>query len=500
MSEKFYITTSIPYVNSVPHVGFAMELVQADVLARYQRLLGKNVFFLTGTDEHGLKIAEAAEKLEITPQELCDKNSAEFLKLAEQIGASNDGFIRTTDQKHLDFVVDIWKKFAGKGDLEFRNYEGLYCVGCEKFVQEKDLINGLCPDHMQEPKKVTEENYFFKLSKYREQIRKLIASDELRIVPESKKKEILNMLADSVDDVSFSRSVESYKWGIPVPGDAKQLMYVWPDALSNYMSGVDQKKYWPADVHLVGKDILKFHAIYWIGMLLSAGYAIPKSIMVHGHITSEGKKMSKTLGNVKDPFEYIEKYGKDALRYFLIREIPTLDDGDFSQDRFESVYNDELANTFGNLVSRVVAMNKKYFEGVVPKQGDDDGFAKIVEKSWENFHSCFLDFDLKKAAEEIVKLGMLANKYVDDKKPWALAKEGHTEVLAGVLYNLLEVIRQIALMLYAIIPDSALRILRVFEQELIVEDLRFEYLMKWGGLKEGQKIGEAGIMFPKIEK
>jgi methionyl-tRNA synthetase len=492
--NTFYICTSIAYVNAGPHVGYAMELLQADALARYNRLEGKDVFYLTGTDEHGLKIAQVAEERGIWPQELANENSALFRDLTEKLQISNDYFVRTTEDRHVAFVQDMWRKLALADDLYKSYYEGLYCVGCEKFIAEKELIEGNCQYHNKPPIKVKEENYFFRLSKYQKEIREAIATDKLLIVPESRKQEILNFIDQGLEDVSFSRPKESVKWGIEVPNDPEQLMYVWCDALTNYISVIDLDRYWPAAVHVIGKDILRFHAVYWIGMLLSAKMELPKAIMVHGHILSEGVKMSKSLGNVKDPFEYSQKYGSDALRYFLLREIPTLDDGDFSQARFEIVYKDDLGNTFGNLVSRVFAMCAKYFGGKVPARGTDDGFEQIVGATWVNYGQGFADFDLKKALEAVVNLGYLANKYVDDTKPWVLAKEDQQR-LAEVLYNLLELIRAIALMLQPYVPAAAEKVLTALSSQSADWTGKKEF----GLLKEGQILGEVGILFPRLE-
>lgn len=497
--NKFYISTSIAYVNAGPHVGYAMEILQADALARYNRLEGKEVFFMTGTDEHGLKIAQVAEERGVWPQELANENSALFRDLAEQMGVSNDYFVRTTEDRHVEFVKQMWQKLVDADDIYKSHYEGLYCIGCERYYLEKELIDGNCPIHKKPVVKVKEENYFFRLSKYAEEIKAKIKSDELKVVPESRKNEILNLIEEGVNDVSFSRPRESVKWGIEVPGDASQLMYVWCDALTNYISVIDREKFWPADIHLIGKDIVRFHAVYWIGMLMSAGFALPKTIMVHGFITSEGEKMSKSLGNVKDPFEYLSKYGRDALRYFLLREIPTLGDGDFSAERFDIVYNEELANTFGNLVSRVVAMNKKYFGGAVPAKGGDDGFEIKVGETWTALEKHFAEHDLKKAAEEVLALGYAANKYVEDSKPWVLAKE-NPEKLAEVIYNLLELIRQLSLMLLPFIPDTAEKILKIYDPAFAVQGFEWKGQRDFGLLKEGTVLGETAILFPKLEQ
>jgi methionyl-tRNA synthetase len=493
-SNTFYISTSIAYVNAGPHVGYAMELLQADALARFHRLEGKEVFYLTGTDEHGLKIAQVAEERGVWPQELANENSALFRDLAEKLQISNDYFVRTTEEKHITFVQDMWRKLALADDLYKSHYEGLYCIGCEKFVAEKELIEGNCQYHNKPPVKVKEENYFFRLSKYTAEIREAINSDRVLVVPASRKQEILNFIDQGLEDVSFSRPRESVKWGIEVPNDPDQLMYVWCDALTNYASVIDREKFWPANVHLIGKDILRFHAVYWVGMLLSAKMELPRAIMVHGHILSEGVKMSKSLGNVKDPFEYVEKFGVEALRYFLLREIPTLDDGDFSQSRFEIVYKEDLANTFGNLVSRVLSMNAKYFAGKVPTRGVSDGFEQIVGEAWVNYQKAFADYDLKKALEIVVNLGYLANKYVEDNKPWALAKE-NTVRLAEVIYNLLELIRTIALMLQPYIPFSAEKVLKA----LSIEGSLWNGQKEFGLLQEGLILGDTGILFPRKE-
>lgn len=497
--NTFYITTSIAYVNAAPHVGYAMEMLQADAIARYQRLMGKDAFYMTGTDEHGLKIAQAAEKQGVWPQEFVNEISALFQDLGLKLGLSNNYFVRTTEEKHIAFVQEMWKKLDAAGDIYKSQYEGLYCIGCEKFIQEKELVEGNCPIHLKPPVKVAEENYFFRLSKYAETIKEKIKSDEVKVIPESRKNEVLSFLEDGVTDVSFSRPRDSVKWGVDIPGDDSQLMYVWCDALTNYISVIDREKYWPANVHLIGKDILRFHAVIWLGMLLSAGYELPKTIMVHGYITSEGQKMSKSLGNVKDPVEYLEKYGREALRYFLLREIPTLADGDFSQERFEIVYNDDLANTFGNLVSRVLAMNRKYFEGKVPEKGDDDGYAIKVEQAWLDYDKCFAEYDLKKVLEVVLALGFSANKYVEDSKPWVLVKE-NLEKLPGVLYNLLELIRHLGLMLLPFIPDKAEQILRVFESDFSVDGFVWKGKKDFGELQSGQALGETTVLFPKIEK
>jgi len=504
MSEKFYVTTSIPYVNAKPHIGFALEAIQADVLARYHRAKGKDVFYLTGTDEHGVKLVQTAKDLNKEPQELADENAKRYKALKEQLNISNDGFIRTTDAHHKKGAQKLWKKLSDAGDIYKDSYEGLYCVGCEAYVLEKDLVEGKCVHHDKAPDKLKEENYFFKLSKYSEKIGQAIESGELVVLPESRKHEILQVIKDGLRDVSFSRSKKVLKWGVDVPDDPDQVMYVWCDALSNYLNGVgfdeeneQYERYWPADVHLIGKDILRFHSAIWIGMLYSAGLPLPKAVYVHGFITSEGKKMSKSLNNVVDPIEYVDKFGVDALRYYVLKEIPTTDDGDFSKERFQAVYDGELANNIGNLVSRVLAMTGKYFDGKAPESEKNNKLVSgKVAEVWNDYEASIKDFDLKKALEAIVELGFFANKYVEDTKPWVLAKEDQ-EKLKDVMYDLLEIIRHLGLMLLPFLPASAEKILNYLGVDLSAAN--YEKLKEWGGLETGQNVEKAEPLFGRIE-
>src|SRR3990167_6752256 len=361
MKNKFYITTAIAYTNGPPHIGHALEFLQVDVLARYHRIMGDDTYFLTGTDEHGATVVKAAEKNGKDVKVFVDEMAEKFKELTRAYNVSNDDFIRTSDQvRHWPAARKIWNLI--KDDLYKKNYQGLYCIGHEAFMKKSDLVDGVCPLHKTEPEKIEEENWFFKLTKYKKEVKKKIESGELKIIPETRKQEILNLI-DDAEDVSFSRPSKDLKWGIPVPNDETQTMYVWEDALTNYISAIGYaqeteqfKKYWPADVHLVWKDILRFHAMIWPAMLLSAGLPLPKAIYVHGFITVDGEKMSKTIGNVVDPFDLVEKYGKEPVRYFLLREIASNDDGDFSFKKLEDRYNGDLANGLGNLVQRVVVL------------------------------------------------------------------------------------------------------------------------------------------------
>ncbi len=395
MKNKFYITTSIAYTNAFPHAGFALELIQADVLAHHHRLLGDDVFFLTGTDENGLKNFQAAEKAGKTPQEFVDGISAKFKELTRILNISNDDFIRTTDKKrHWPTVQKVWLKLKENDDIYKKKYKGLYCVGCEAFIKEKDLIDGKCPIHKKEPQILEEENYFFRLSKYQKKIKEIIEKEKIKIIPESRKNEILSFIRQGVEDISCSRSKENLKWGVPVPDDNTQIIYIWLEALLNYISALDYakngpnfKKFWPADIHCVGKDIFRFHSLLWPAMLLSLKLPLPKTIFVHGFITVAGQKMSKSLGNVIDPFELVKKYGVDPVRYYLLSEIPSTEDGDFTYEKFEKRYNSDLASGIGNLVARIRAMAGKIgfkednLDFVKPKINEiKENYKKSLEK------------------------------------------------------------------------------------------------------------------------
>lgn len=502
--SKFYIATAIAYVNAPPHIGHALEFIQADAFARYHRLRGDDTFYLTGTDEHGVKIYETAKKIGFKTKDLVDQNAKIFQSLGEILSLSNDDFIRTSSARHKAGAKKIWTKMFENGDIYKGIYKGNYCVGCEAFIPEKDLDeDGNCPNHKKKPEILEEENYFFRLSRYSDKIKDLIESGKLKIVPEARKNEMLNIIGEEgLKDVSFSRPKEVLPWGVDVPNDKTQVMYVWCDALSNYITALGYehedanfKKFWPCDMHVIGKDILRFHAGVWIGMLMSAEIEIPKTIFVHGFVTSEGQKMSKSIGNVVDPLFYVEKYGVDALRYYLLREIPSDDDGDFGHDRFVDIYNSELANSLGNLVNRVTMMVERYADGRVPAPTENDNVAKEIGAFFDRYEEAFENFNLKSACEVLVAITDFANKYIDDKKPWSLAKEDPS-ALPDVLYDLLELLRFIVILLLPILPKSASLI--ADQLGLKVKDLRFD--RKWGGLKEGTKIKSAGSLFPRIEE
>ena len=495
MKNKFYVTTSVAYVNAPPHIGFALEMLQADVLARYHRLMGDDVWFLTGTDEHGLSVSRSAEKFKLPLKEFTDKISDEFKKLTKTLNISNDDFIRTSDQeRHWPAAIKFWNELVEAGDLYKKKYKGLYCVGHESFIKKNELIDGQCPLHKTEPEEIEEENWFFKLTKYKKEVKKKIESGELKIVPESRIKEITNLI-DDAEDVSFSRLTSSLKWGISVPNDSDQKMYVWVDALINYISAIGYKdnteqfmKLWPADVHLIGKDILRFHAIYWPAMLMSVGIDLPKAIYVHGFITVEGEKMSKTIGNIIDPFVLIKKYGVEPVRYFLLREIPSVEDGDFSYKKLEERYNGDLANNLGNLVSRIAKLIETKLNGelnfeskfIIPEDKER------VEKTTKEYKDAIDNFHLHEALVAIWDLLGYANSFVDIHKPWA--KDSNPESILKTLTTTLGIILNVAWLIKPFMPETSGKIFKMFGAD---EDYK-----AWVGGKFVTKGG--GPIFPRI--
>ncbi len=454
---KYYVTTSIAYVNADPHIGFALELIYADVLARYARNRGDDVIFVTGTDEHGGKIAERAKAANKIPQEYADEISNRFRELTKTLLISNNRFIRTTDPGHEQRVAAIWKQM--KKDIYKGKYEGWYCVGDEAFFTEAEVKanNGICPAHNRPYEKLTEENYFFRLSTYTDSIKQAIKDGSYKIIPTTRRNEILAVIERGLSDISISRPNEKISWGIPVPGDPSQVIYVWFEALMNYITVLgypeheDFKQFWPADVQLIGKDIIRFHAAIWPAMLLSLGLPLPKKLYVHGFITSEGKKMSKTLGNVVDPFKVVQLYGVDAFRYYLLRHIPSYNDGDFSQERFKEVYNGELAHELGNLVQRTLAMAISYLKGEVKDIPPPEHDMKAYE---EAIDACRFDQALEVLWRQVRGL----NQYIDEEKPWEIAKAGEVDHLNEVLAYLISSIREIADLLAPFLPETAAKI------------------------------------------
>jgi len=464
--SKFYVTTSIPYVNDAPHIGHALEMLQADVLARAARQRGDQVIFSTGSDEHGGKIAEKAEQAGKTPKELTDEISQKFSDLTKELNISNDRFIRTTDPGHEQRAKLIWK--ALEQDIYKSKYVGWYCTGDEAFFTETEVKanKGICPAHNRPYEKIEEENYFFKLSQYTGGIKKAIESEELLILPKTRRNEILSLLNEGLDDVSVSRPKDKISWGIPVPGDAKQVMYVWFEALMNYITVLgypeheDFKQFWPANAQVVGKDILRFHAAIWPAMLFSLNIPLPKLLYVHGFITIDGKKISKSLGNVISPTELIAKHGVDPVRYFLLRHIPSYSDGDFTWENFEKAYNNELANELGNAVQRTAAMIQKYQSGIIgdipPAEHDVAQYQVAVE-------NCRFDQALDEVWEKVRGL----NQYIDEEKPWVIAKEDDAEHLREVLAYQASSLLQIADLLEPFMPETAGKIKAIFAEGIV---------------------------------
>lgn len=461
--SKFYITTSIPYANGDPHIGFAMELIQADVLARYHRLHQDTTYFLTGIDQNGLKNHQTASQQGILTLDFVEQRSAMFERLTQVANISNDDYIKTTDQqRHWPAAQSLWQTLVQNGDIYLKKYKGLYSVRAERFVTQKELDEDQGKEHSK-IEEVEEENYFFALSKYQEQLRRLIQSDQIKIVPESKKQEMLNFIEQGLEDISFSRSSDKLPWGVPVPNDPGQVMYVWCDALTNYISALGygsdntalMDTYWPADVHLIGKDIVRFHALYWPAMLLSANLPVPKHIYVHGFINVEGQKMSKSIGNVVSPFNLIDRYGIDPVRYYFLREIPTTGDGDYSESRFKERYNDDLANGLGNLVARVAKLCEK----------SDATYNTQPQpfKDQERFDQAIASFELNKALEYIWEKIKAADQYVNETHPWTLEGESLTIALQWLVDHIIN----ISSLLEPFMPDTSAKVLAQYQAKRI---------------------------------
>jgi len=484
MGKNLYITTSIPYVNGLPHVGHAVDYVIADVWARYQKQNGRTVRFQAGTDEHGNKIAVKAAEEGLQPKEYTDKMSLNFQNFIKKLGVEYTDFVRTTDAHHEAAVQWIWQQLAPyiyKG-----KYEGWYCTGHEAFFTDKEVqaTNGVCPDHQKPYEHVSEENYYFKASAFTDQVREAIEKNKMRIEPEFRKKEFLELMKDGLKDVSISRPRKTQSWGVAVPGDPDQVIYVWVDALPNYLTVLgypdhpEWADYWPAEVQVIGKDILRFHAGIWPPMLLGLGVPLPKTLLVHGHVNVGGAKMSKSVGNVVDPNQVIDEYGLDAFRYFFTRHIPTLDDGDFTWEKFETAYNNELGNDLGNLVQRVAAMINRYQSGVI-------GDAPQTEHDMQPYRDAMESLNFNEAVDKIWLTVRSLNQYLESVKPWEVAKqrekdpeaESHlSEILATAVGTLL----QIADLLVPFMPNTAKYIHDTFET---------------GVIKQPE-----GVLFPKIYK
>jgi len=539
MQSKFYITTPVYYVNDVPHLGHTYTTVAADILARYHRMIGDQVFFLTGTDEHGAKIEEKAKEQGKEPKQFADEISAQFQLSWDELNISHDNFIRTTDPGHIKAVQQALQFMYDKGDIVSSKYQGLYCRGCEQYKSERDLIDGMCPDHRVKPEKINEECYSFRLSKFQGQLLKKIKSDELKILPRKKKNEIISFYEqEKLQDVSFSR--KNVSWGIPLPWDKAQTAYVWSDAFLNYLTGIGwsgpasltrgeqrgskkgknplnpsykggqnkipptpfvkggKTEFWPPEVQLMSKDILRVHATIWPAMLLSLDLPLPKQLFVHGYFLVYGQKMSKSLGNVMAPTEMIKKYGVDATRYLLMSATPFGHDGDISWQQFDERYNADLANGLGNLVARSVTLAEKIKNGKQNIKNINEKMKKEWGNAWKNYKKYLVEIKIDEALKVVNGQIKLLDSYITVNKPWQMIKDENKKT-EEVIYNILESLRQLAWMVWPFLPETADKIwtsLGLKPQE--EKKKKFEKAIKWGWLATDTKVKKGEILFPRI--
>jgi methionyl-tRNA synthetase len=499
----YYLTTPIYYVNADPHLGHAYTTIAADVMARHMRQRGEDVFFLTGTDEHGEPVALVAERLGTSPRELADRNSERFRALADTLDATHDFFIRTTDPEHEEGVRRVVQRLHDEGHVYAGTYEGWYCPRCADFKTDAELLEGnRCAIHKIELEREKEENWFFRLSAFQEPLERLYAERPGWVLPHNRYNEALRFIEGGLTDLSVSRG--RLTWGVPVPWDPNQVIYVWVDALLNYYTALSYAqpgedltdRFWPASLHIIGKDILKFHAVIWPAVLMAAGLPVPERLFVHGYLLQGGEKMSKSLGNVVDPFEVIEAYGTDALRYYLMREVGFGQDGSVSPEGFEARYTGELANEYGNLASRTLAMVARYRDGVVPQAEPPQELRQDFDGLAERVASRFDEVDLTGALEEVWRLVRRLNGYVQEEEPWKLAKEPEAaDRLDQVLYGLVEGLRVVSVLAYPYVPRSTERLLATLGQE----DRSLQHA-RLGAFPGGARIGELAPLFPRVER
>ncbi len=508
MKEKYYISTAIAYTSGKPHIGNTYEIILADAIARFKRAQGYDVYFQTGTDEHGEKIELKAKEAGITPQEYVDKVAHEIQRIWDKMNTSYDRFVRTTDKKHEEQVQKIFQKMYDKGDIYKGEYKGLYCTPCESFWTESQLVDGKCPDCGREVKMASEEAYFFKLSKYQDRLVEYIESHPDFIQPESRKNEMLNnFIKPGLQDLCVSRT--SFSWGIPVTFDSKHVVYVWLDALTNYITNIgydvdnpseEFKRYWPADLHLIGKDIIRFHTIYWPCFLWSLDVELPKQVFGHPWLLTNNDKIGKSRGNAIYADDLADLFGVDAVRYYVLHEIPFANDGNLTYELMIERYNSDLANILGNLVNRTISMDKKYFEGIVPEVGTedkvDDDLKKVIKESIYKAENSMEGLRVADAIDAVFEIFRRSNKYIDETTPWTLAKEGNTERLKTVIYNLLESIRIGAVLLHSFLPETATKIYH----QLNTEVTDFESTKVFGGLESGKAVNDPEPLFVRIDK
>jgi methionyl-tRNA synthetase len=509
VKPTFYITTPIYYVNDVPHIGHAYTTIACDALARYHRMKGRKVFFLTGTDEHGEKVQKSAFQQGLAPRELADRVVTRFQGLTPALEITNDDFIRTTEPRHYASVQDLFRRSLDNGDIYLGEYEGWYCTPCESYWTDLQLAEGKCPTCGRDVEKRKEPSFFFRLSKYRKPLLEYYERNPKFIRPESRRNEVIAFVEGGLNDLSVSRT--SLTWGIPIPGHPGHVVYVWYDALTNYITGLGYPgggetfdAFWPADLHMVGKDILRFHAVFWPAFLLSAGIAPPLGVFAHGWWTVEGQKMSKSLGNVVDPYEMVATYGADAFRYFLLREVPFGLDGDFSKKALVHRINSDLANDFGNLLNRALGMLGKYFGGTVPAPsppGEEDlALIALAGEVQRTVDAAMEEVEFHKALAAIWDLVKAANRYVDASAPWALARDASKrERLGTVLYNILEAARICVLLSAPFVPAAAQTMWEALCCQGEAAKANLADAGKWGGLRSGAVLPRSAVAFPRIE-